>query len=107
MLLFELTLFEPNNPESDTPRSIVLEWNKRARALTPNSICAVEFNSPRTPCRGRLSDVLLDRVVPEALGGVARRYFADTTYVYELTAPLSIVIDQAEIDRTTRLSRPA
>ena len=50
--------------------------------------------------------MLLDRVVPEALGGVAKRYFSNSTYVYELSAPLSIVVDQAETERTTKLSRP-
>ena len=35
--------------------------------------------------------VLLDRVAPEALGGIAKRYFTDVSYVYELTAPMETV----------------
>jgi len=48
--------------------------------------------------------VLLDRVAPEALGGTAKRYFTDVSYVYELTAPMETVIDQAELDRMVRVS---
>jgi two-component sensor histidine kinase len=47
---------------------------------------------------------LLDRVAPEALGGVSKRYFTDVSYVYELTAPMETVIDQAELDRMDRVS---
>ena len=47
---------------------------------------------------------LLDRVAPEALGGTAKRYFTDASYVYELTAPMETVIDQAELDRMTKMS---
>ncbi len=50
--------------------------------------------------------VLLDRVAPEALGGAARRYFTDVSYVYELTAPMATVIDMTEQQRTERLSLP-
>ncbi|KIZ39582.1 MULTISPECIES: HWE histidine kinase domain-containing protein [Rhodopseudomonas] len=50
--------------------------------------------------------ILLDRVAPEALGGVAKRYFTDVSYVYELTAPMETVIDLVERDRTDRLSAP-
>lgn len=49
---------------------------------------------------------LLDRVAPEALGGTAKRYFTDVSYVYELTAPMETVIDQAELDRMVRVSSP-
>jgi len=50
--------------------------------------------------------VLLDRVAPEALGGTAKRYFTDVSYVYELTAPMETVIDQAELDRMIRVASP-
>jgi two-component sensor histidine kinase len=109
LLLFELGSFGPSTPEGDAQRSIVLEWSKSGEGADARfNLRWQEQNSPRDR-RGAeddFSDVLLDRVVPEALGGVAKRYFSDSTYVYELTAPLSIVVDQAEIDRTTRLSRP-
>lgn len=50
--------------------------------------------------------VLLDRVAPEALGGTAKRYFTDVSYVYELIAPMATVVDLTERDRTDRLSAP-
>ncbi len=50
--------------------------------------------------------ILLDRVAPEALGGISKRYFTDVSYVYELTAPMQTVIDMTERDRTEQLSAP-
>ncbi len=50
--------------------------------------------------------ILLDRVAPEALGGVSKRYFTDASYVYELTAPMETVVDLTERDRTEQLSAP-
>jgi two-component sensor histidine kinase len=50
--------------------------------------------------------ILLDRVAPEALGGVSKRYFSDISYVYELTAPMETVVDMTERDRTEQLSAP-
>jgi two-component sensor histidine kinase len=48
--------------------------------------------------------ILLDRVAPEALGGVSKRYFTDVSYVYELTAPMETVVDMSERDRTEQFS---
>jgi two-component sensor histidine kinase len=50
--------------------------------------------------------ILLDRVAPEALGGVSKRSFTDVSYVYELTAPMETVIDMTERDRTEQISAP-
>ena len=50
--------------------------------------------------------ILLDRVAPEALGGNAKRYFTDVSYVYELTAPMETVVDMTERDRTDKISAP-
>ncbi|MCP4619016.1 MAG: histidine kinase [Bradyrhizobium sp.] len=50
--------------------------------------------------------ILLDRVAPEALGGTAKRYFTDVSYVYELTAPMETVVDMNERDRTEQISAP-
>jgi len=47
--------------------------------------------------------ILLDRVAPEALGGVSKRYFTDVSYVYELTAPMQTVVDMTERDRAEQL----
>jgi two-component sensor histidine kinase len=109
LLLFELGSYESNASAGAAPRDIVLEWSTSGEGAEAKfNFRWQEHNSARerSGVEDDFSDVLLDRVVPEALGGVARRYFVDTTYVYELTAPLAIVVDQAEIDRTTRLSRP-
>ncbi len=109
LVLFELGSFESNARGINAPRSIVLEWGTSGDGADAKfNLRWQEHNASRDRggAEDDFSDVLLDRVVPEALGGIARRYFMETTYVYELTAPLSVVIDQAEIDRTTRLSRP-
>ncbi|MBR1215105.1 HWE histidine kinase domain-containing protein [Bradyrhizobium sp. JYMT SZCCT0180] len=50
--------------------------------------------------------ILLDRVAPEALGGTAKRFFTDVSYVYELIAPMVTVVDMTERDRTEQLSAP-
>jgi two-component sensor histidine kinase len=50
--------------------------------------------------------ILLDRVAPEALGGTAKRYFTDVSYVYELVAPMDTVVDMSERDRTEKISAP-
>jgi two-component sensor histidine kinase len=50
--------------------------------------------------------ILLDRVAPEALGGVSKRYFTEVSYVYELAAPMETVADMSERDRTTQISAP-
>jgi two-component sensor histidine kinase len=50
--------------------------------------------------------ILLDRVAPEALGGVSKRYFTEASYVYELAAPMETVADMTERDRTTQISAP-
>jgi two-component sensor histidine kinase len=50
--------------------------------------------------------ILLDRVAPEALGGISKRYFTEVSYVYELTAPMETVVDMTERDRTEQFSAP-
>ncbi len=50
--------------------------------------------------------ILLDRVAPEALGGTAKRYFTEVSYVYELTAPMDTVVDMTERDRTGQIVVP-
>jgi two-component sensor histidine kinase len=68
-----------------------------------------EFNTSEATRRAD-SDfglILLDRVAPEALGGVSKRYFTDVSYVYELTAPMETVVDMTERDRTEQFAMPA
>ena len=50
--------------------------------------------------------ILLDRVAPEALGGTSKRYFTEVSYVYELVAPMSTVVDMTERDRTEQFAAP-
>ncbi len=50
--------------------------------------------------------ILLDRVAPEAMGGTAKRYFTDISYVYELTAPMATVVDMNELARTEQITAP-
>lgn len=67
-----------------------------------------EFNTSAATRRpdSEFGVILLDRVAPEALGGSAKRYFTDVSYVYELVAPMATVVDLTERDRTDRLSAP-
>ena len=67
-----------------------------------------EFNTSEATRRAD-SDfglILLDRVAPEALGGTAKRYFTEVSYVYELTAPMETVVDMTERDRTEQITAP-
>ena len=67
-----------------------------------------EFNTSEATRRpdSDFGVVLLDRVAPEALGGTAKRYFTEVSYVYELTAPMDTVIDMTGRDRTDALAKP-
>ncbi|WP_322515958.1 HWE histidine kinase domain-containing protein [Rhodopseudomonas palustris] len=67
-----------------------------------------EFNTSESTRRpdSEFGVILLDRVAPEALGGTAKRYFTDVSYVYELTAPMETVVDINERDRTGQISAP-
>lgn len=67
-----------------------------------------EFNTSPATRRpdSEFGQILLDRVAPEALGGKAKRYFTDASYVYELTAPMETVVDAREASRTGRISSP-
>jgi two-component sensor histidine kinase len=67
-----------------------------------------EFNTSEATRRpdSDFGQVLLDRVAPEALGGIAKRFFTDVSYVYELTAPMETVVDMTERDRTEALAKP-
>jgi two-component sensor histidine kinase len=67
-----------------------------------------EFNTSEATRRpdSDFGTILLDRVAPEALGGVSKRFFTDVSYVYELTAPMETVVDLTERDRTEKFSAP-
>lgn len=67
-----------------------------------------EFNTSEKTRRPEsdFGAVLLDRVAPEALGGVSMRYFTEISFVYELTASLDTVVDMVERDRTDQFVAP-
>ena len=77
----------------------------------PDAMFHFRWEESNTSAATRRADsdfgiILLDRVAPEALGGTAKRYFTEASYVYELTAPMKTVIDMTERDRTEALSAP-
>jgi two-component sensor histidine kinase len=77
----------------------------------PNTIFHFRWEESNTSAATRRADsdfgiILLDRVAPEALGGTAKRYFTEVSYVYELTAPMETVVDMTERDRTEALAAP-
>jgi two-component sensor histidine kinase len=88
---------------------IVAHWEVTGEA--PDSTFCFRWEEFNTSAATRREDsdfgvTLLDRVAPEALGGISKRYFTDVSYVYELTAPMETVIDMTERDRTEQLSAP-
>jgi two-component sensor histidine kinase len=77
----------------------------------PDAVFHFRWEESNTSAATRRADsdfgiILLDRVAPEALGGTAKRYFTEASYVYELTAPMKTVVDMTERDRTEALSAP-
>ncbi|SHK28408.1 signal transduction histidine kinase [Bradyrhizobium lablabi] len=88
---------------------IVAHWEVNGE--DPDTIFHFRWEEFNTSAATRREDsdfgvILLDRVAPEALGGVSKRYFTDVSYVYELTAPMETVIDMTERDRTEQFSAP-
>ena len=90
--------------------NIVAQWEVTGDG--PNTMFHFRWEEFNTSAATRREDsefglILLDRVAPEALGAVSKRYFTDVSYVYELTAPMETVVDMTERDRTEQLSAPA
>jgi two-component sensor histidine kinase len=88
---------------------IVAHWEVAGEE--PDTIFHFRWEEFNTSAATRREDsdfgvILLDRVAPEALGGVSKRYFTDVSYVYELTAPMETVVDMTERDRTEQFSSP-
>jgi two-component sensor histidine kinase len=89
--------------------NIVVHWEITGEE--PNAIFHFRWEESNTSAATRRADsdfgiILLDRVAPEALGGTAKRYFTEVSYVYELTAPMETVVDMTERDRTEALAAP-
>ena len=88
---------------------IVANWEINGEG--PETIFHFRWEEFNTSAATRRADsdfglILLDRVAPEALGGTAKRYFTEVSYVYELTAPMNTVVDMTERDRTEQFSAP-
>ena len=84
---------------------IVVKWEVTGEE--PETVFSFRWEEFNTSEATRRPDsdfglILLDRVAPEALGGISKRYFTEASYVYELTAPMVTVIDMTERDRTER-----
>jgi two-component sensor histidine kinase len=89
---------------------IVAQWEVTGEE--PEAVFHFRWEEFNTSAATRRADsdfgvILLDRVAPEALGGVSKRYFTDVSYVYELTAPMATVVDMSERDRTEQFAMPA
>jgi len=107
LLFFELASAAVRHPDPTNERTMTLSWNRDGEgAQATFNLRWEELNSTRERGGGEddFGDVLLDRVVPEALGGTAKRYFTETSYIYELQASLMTVVDQTEVDRMSRLA---
>ena len=88
---------------------IVAHWEVTGEE--PETVFHFRWEEFNTSAATRRADsdfgvILLDRVAPEALGGVSKRYFTEVSYVYELTAPMETVIDMTERDRTEQFAIP-
>ncbi len=89
--------------------NIVAKWEVTGE--DPNRIFTFRWEEFNTSQATRRADsdfglILLDRVAPEALGGTAKRYFTEVSYVYELTAPMETVVDMTERDRAGQITAP-
>ncbi len=107
LLFFELASHaDEGHALAGKPPQIVAQWSVNGKE--PDAIFEFRWEEFNTSAATRRADsefglVLLDRVVPEALGGTSKRYFSDVSYVYELIAPMATVVDESEMARTGRL----
>lgn len=88
---------------------IVAKWEVTGEE--PDTVFHFRWEEFNTSAATRREDsdfglILLDRVAPEAMGGTAKRYFTDVSYVYELIAPMVTVVDMTERDRTEQITAP-
>jgi two-component sensor histidine kinase len=88
---------------------IVAKWEVTGEE--PDTVFHFRWEEFNTSAATRREDsdfglILLDRVAPEAMGGTAKRYFTEVSYVYELIAPMVTVVDMTERDRTEQITAP-
>jgi two-component sensor histidine kinase len=104
LLFFELAT--QANTEGGTLR-IAVHWTVTGKGQSELFYMKWEEFNASAETRPKDSDfgtILLDRVVPEALGGTSKRYFTDASYVFEISAPMRTVVDKTEMVRTGRLT---
>ena len=107
LLFFELASHaDEGHSLAGKPPQIVAEWSVSGKEF--DTVFDFRWEEFNTSAATRRADTdfglaLLDRVVPEALGGTAKRYFTDVSYVYELNAPMATVVDENEMNRAGRL----
>jgi two-component sensor histidine kinase len=107
LLFFELATQANAGVHEDGTLHITVHWNVTGKAQ--NELFYLKWEEFNVSAATRRDDndfgtILLDRVVPEALGGTSKRYFTDASYVFEISAPMRTVVDKTEMDRTGRLA---
>ena len=107
LLFFELATQANAGVSEDSTLHIAVHWNVTGKGQ--NELFYLKWEEFNVSAATRRDDndfgtILLDRVVPEALGGTSKRYFTDASYVFEISAPMRTVVDKTEMDRTGRLT---
>ena len=107
LLFFELATQANAGVADGGALHIAVHWTVTGKGQSELFYLKWEEQNVSAATRQKDSDfgtILLDRVVPEALGGTSKRYFTEASYVFEISAPMRTVIDKTEMDRTGRLS---
>lgn len=107
LLFFELATQAATSAGEHEGVAVNVKWQISGKGQS--ELFSLKWEELNATAATRLEDndfgaILLDRVAPEALGGTSRRYFTDTSYVFEISAPMRTVIDKTEMDRTGRLA---
>jgi two-component sensor histidine kinase len=107
LLFFELATQANASVGDSGALHVAVHWTVTGKGQNELFYLKWEEQNVSAATRQKDSDfgtILLDRVVPEALGGTSKRYFTDATYVFEISAPMRTVVDKTEMDRTGRLT---
>jgi two-component sensor histidine kinase len=107
LLFFELATQANAGASEGSTLHIAVHWSVTGKGQNELFYLKWEEMNVSAATRQKDSDfgtILLDRVVPEALGGTSKRYFTDASYVFEISAPMRTVVDKTEMDRTGRLT---
>lgn len=107
LLFYELAIQANAGVGEGGTLHIAVHWSVTGKG--PSELFYLKWEELNVSAATRQKDsdfgtILLDRVVPEALGGTSKRYFTDASYVFEISAPMRTVVDKTEMDRTGRLT---